>query len=95
MGELVVAGNEFISHQESVAWNKALELTENIGAIATQKECLIGFSGFRRPESFFNHTGKVYLKSGNFSNSYRVIFMEDHIQVRPDRSLLLGRETSK
>ena len=26
---------------------------------------------------------------------YRVIFMEDHIQIRPDRSLLLGRQTSK
>ena len=24
-----------------------------------------------------------------------VIFMEDHIPIRPDRSLLLGRETSK
>ena len=24
-----------------------------------------------------------------------VIFMEDHIPLRPDRSLLLGRQTSK
>ena len=25
----------------------------------------------------------------------RVIFIEDHIPIRPDRSLLLGRQTSK
>ena len=25
----------------------------------------------------------------------RVIFMDDHIPIRPDRSLLLGRQTSK
>ena len=27
--------------------------------------------------------------------TYRVIFMENHIPIRPDRSLLLGRLTSK
>ena len=58
MGELVVAGNEFISHQESVAWNKALELTENIGAIATQKECLIGFLDFGVQNHFLTILGR-------------------------------------
>ena len=28
-------------------------------------------------------------------NQFRVIFMEDHITIRTDRSLLLGRQTSK
>ena len=27
-------------------------------------------------------------------SKYRVIFMEDHIPIRPDKSLLLGRQTS-
>ena len=28
-------------------------------------------------------------------NSIRVIYIEDHISIRPDRSLLLGRHTSE
>ena len=41
---------------------------------------------------------EVHLKEEmilNFFDSVRVIFMEDHIPIRPDRRLLLGRQTFK
>ena len=41
--------------------------------------------------------GNPKLKDVFYDNTFlcRVIFMEDHMPIRPDRSLLLGRQTSK
>ena len=44
---------------------------------------------------FCMYTKRVSNKIWNVMPIYRVIFMEDHILIRPDRSLLLGKYTSK
>ena len=42
----------------------------------------------------YRESKSIITKMLIYSVFYRVIFMEDHIQIRQDRSLLLGRQTS-